>query len=44
MNGAPGDYLMAVDANLGGGKDNYWLERTFSGRSSSKRMGVPCRR
>jgi hypothetical protein len=25
-----GDYVMAVDANVGGGKDNYWLNRAFS--------------
>jgi hypothetical protein len=39
MNGAPGDYVMAVDANLGGGKDNYWLERTFSGQVQLKTDG-----
>jgi hypothetical protein len=40
MDRAPGDYVMAVDANLNGGKSNYWLERTFSGQVRLKPDGT----
>jgi hypothetical protein len=30
MQSTPSDYVMAVDANIGGGKDNYWLSRALS--------------
>jgi hypothetical protein len=34
------DYVFAVDANLAGGKDQYWLERVFTGQVELQPDGV----
>jgi hypothetical protein len=36
----PDDYVFAVDANLAGGKSNYWLERSFADQVELQANGI----